>query len=162
MTLIFPHSDREAAATSISLVLGRHVSQTISLQPLTQRLNMHMPTVYILSCIKYQSVAVVLHSCQAEHLLANGSAWHSFMLVLYILYFHRHSEVCPHIHLGHEAQVRTHLLSNKQAHTLTHTLTHRETHTITLVALAQIRLCYNNPIWDGLDSHSESTHIMML
>ena len=60
--------------------------------------------------------------------------------------------------------------SDKHAHKLTHTLLHIHTHTYTHIHIhihthtvpAQIKLCYNNPIWDGLDFHSESTHIMML
>jgi len=71
-------------------------------------------------------------------------------------YFHRHKELHPHINLGQDS------LTVQQTCIDADTQCHPQTCTFTDIALAQIKLCYNNPIWDGLVSDSENIHIIML
>lgn len=73
------------------------------------------------------------------------------MLVLYIISFHRHREAQTYITLCQAEEVRNQNLN-----------IYKDKHKIIFVAIPRIKMCFNNPIWDGLDTHSESTHIMML
>lgn len=146
MILIFTQSDREAAAASFSLLLDRHVSQTF-----ISAFDWEAQHEYV-DCIHTGHGTVVKKSTFLLRI-----RYGTVLFVYYVFYTFTVTERC----VPTFTQVRKHRSGLTDSLTNMHTHWHTLCHTHS-VALARIKLCYNNPIRDDLDSHSESNHIMML
>lgn len=158
MTLIFTQSDREATSASIRWARRAFITDTFlsafDCPPPLPTTTTHM----LFECIQNpfpQFEAAVeenAHSLMIHHpTVSHACTMHFVVPSLHRLWGH-----------GARGQRRLSLAERTRAacarlYTLTLVDISKE---VIFVAPAQIKMCYNNPIWDGLDSRSESTHIM--
>lgn len=157
VTLIFTRSDGEATSGPISPPLDGHLSQTPFFQPSTAPPPLSFPPhTCALNAHKTHFRSLRLLS-RKKRLLANDSpanclvrlhfAFCSFLLT--------HCIDCGVMKRRFDAIADLPVCTRLCALTLAGI-----SKEVIFVAPAQIKMCSNNPIWDGLDSHSESTHIM--